>query len=99
MSLFFGGELWAQKDVMQKKDSTEIRCKIISETPTIYTYAFINEKNKVKKTTILLSDVEKIIYNKYDKNLVEDPLFSNLAPIVYTEEPVKSYQYSFSLGF
>jgi hypothetical protein len=97
--LLTNSSVLAQKDLMQKKDSTEVRCKIISETPTIYTYAFVNDKNKVKKTTILLSEVENIIYNKYDKNLVEDPLFNDLASIVYTEEPVKSYQYSFALGF
>ena len=97
--LFINSTVLAQKDLMQKKDSTEIRCKIISETPTIYTYAYINEKNKVKKTTILLSDVENIQYNNFDKNVVEDPLFNDLPPIVYTEEPIKSYQYSFALGF
>ncbi len=89
----------AQKDLMKKNDSTEIRCKILIETPTIYTYAYVNEKNKVKKTTILLSEVENIQYNKYDKNLVEDKLFTDVAPIVYTEEPIKPYQYSFALGF
>jgi hypothetical protein len=97
--LFTTHSIVAQKDVMQKKDSTEIRCKILSESPTIYTYAFINEKNKVKKTTILVSDVENIQYNKFDKNIVEDKLFTDLAPIVFTEEPIKSYQYSFALGF
>ena len=96
--LFSTTNLLAQKDLMQKKDSTEIRCKILIETPTIYTYAYINEKKKVKKTTILLTDVENVQYNKYDKNLVEDKLFTDMAPIVYTEEPVKSYQYSFALG-
>lgn len=97
--LLTNSSVLAQKDVLQKKDSTEVRCKIISETPTIYTYAFINEKNKVKKATILLSDVENILYNKYDKNVQENPLFTDLPPVVYTEEPVKSYKYSFSLGF
>jgi hypothetical protein len=97
--LFFGSNLWAQKDLMHKKDSTETRCKILSETPTVYTYAYINTKKKVKKATILKSDVENIQYDKFDKNLVEDKLFTDLAPIVYTEEPVKSYQYSFALGF
>lgn len=89
----------AQKDLIKQTDSTEIRCEIMVESPTIYTYAFINEKNKVKKTTILKSDVENIQYNKYDKNLVEDKLFTDVAPIVYTEEPIKPYQYSFALGF
>lgn len=97
--LFFGSNLWAQKDLMHKKDSTEVCCKIIIETPSMYTYAFINTKNKVKKTTILKENVENIEYNKYDKNVVEDKLFTDLAPIVLTEEPVKSYQYSFALGF
>ena len=97
--LFSTSTILAQKDLIQKKDSTEIRCKILTETPTIYTYAFINGKNKVKKATILLSDVENVQYNKYDKNLVEDKLFIDLAPFVYTEEPVKSFQYSFGLGF
>lgn len=96
--LFATSNLLAQKDLMHKKDSTEIRCKILIETPSIYTYAFINAKNKVKKTTILKSDVENIQYNKFDKNLVEDKLFTDVDPIVYAEEPVKSYQYSFAIG-
>jgi hypothetical protein len=99
LCLLFGSNLWAQKDLMYKKDSTEIRCKIISETPTMYTYAFLNAKNKVKKTNILKSAVENIEYNKFDKNVIEDKLFTDAVPIVYTEEPVKSYQYSFALGF
>ena len=97
--LFTTTNLLAQKDLMHKKDSTEVRCKILTETPSMYTYAYINAKNKVKKTNILKSVVENVDYNKYDKNLVEDKLFTDTAPIVYAEEPVKSYQYSFGLGF
>lgn len=96
--LFATSNLLAQKDLMHKKDSTEIRCKIVMETPTMYTYAFVNAKNKVKKTTILKSTVENVEYNKYDKNVVEDQLFTDEASIVLEEEPVKSYQYSFALG-
>lgn len=96
--LFATSNLLAQKDLMHKKDSTEIRCKIVMETPTMYTYAFVNAKNKVKKTTILKSVVEQVEYNKYDKNLMEDKLFTEEASIVLEEEPVKSYQYSFALG-
>jgi len=90
--------LVAQKDVIQKKDSTEIRCKVLSQTPTIYTYAYVNGKNKVKKSTILLSEVENVTYTKFDKNIVEDKIFTDLPPVVFAEEPVKSYQYSFALG-
>jgi hypothetical protein len=96
--LFATSNLLAQKDLMHKKDSTEIRCKIVMETPTMYTYAFVNPKNKVKKTTVLKSTVENVEYNKFDKNLVEDKLFTDQPSIVLEEEPVKSYQYSFALG-
>jgi hypothetical protein len=97
--LFSTSNLFAQKDVMHKKDSTEIRCKIVKETPTMYAYAFINTKNKVKKATILKSVVENVEYNKFEKNIVEDKIFKDVAPIVFADEPVKSYQYSFGLGF
>lgn len=96
--LFSTTTLLAQKDLMQKKDSTEVRCKILTETPSMYTYAYVNAKNNIKKTNILKSLVENVDYNKYDKNLVEDKLFTDAAPIVYTEEPEKSFQYSFGLG-
>lgn len=96
--LVCGNLLFAQKDVINKKDTISIRCKVIMETPTMYTYAFINSKNKVKKATILKSTVENVEYNKYDKNLVEDKLFTDKASIVLEEEPPKSYQYSFALG-
>lgn len=96
--LFTSTNLLAQKDLMKQTDSTETRCKILIETPTVYKFAYINEKNKVKKASILKSDVENVKYNKFEKNLVEDKFFTDAAPIVYTEEPVKSYQYSFALG-
>lgn len=100
-TLFFlvcGNLLFAQKDLMHKKDTISLRCKILTETPSMYTYAFVNSKNKVKKKTILKSTVENIEYNKFDKNLVEDKLFADEKAVVYNEEPAKSYQYSFALG-
>lgn len=99
--LFFlvcGNSLFAQKDLMHKKDSTEIRCKILVETPTMYTYAFVNSKNKVKKSTVLKSTVENVEYNKYGENLVEHKLLTDESTIVLEEEPEKSCQYSFALG-
>ena len=90
--------LFAQKDLMHKKDSTEIRCKILMETPSMYTYAFVNPKNKVKKSTVLKSTVENVEYDIFDKNLVEDKLFTDEKAIVLDEEPVKAYQYSLALG-
>ncbi|MES2574775.1 MAG: hypothetical protein V4572_07520 [Bacteroidota bacterium] len=99
--LFFfvcGSPLFAQKDLIHKKDTITIRCKILTETPTMYSYAYINSKNKVKKTTILKSTVENVEYSKYDQNLIEDKVFNDDQAIVYSEEPEKAYQYSVALG-
>lgn len=96
--LIWGNSLFAQKDLIRKKDTISLRCKILMETPTMYTYAFINSKNKVKKTTILKSTVENVEYNKYDKNLVKNKLFTDDTSIILDEEPIKPYQYSFALG-
>ncbi|MDD5151293.1 MAG: hypothetical protein PHC28_12605 [Flavobacterium sp.] len=94
------GNLLAQTDAIIKKDSTEIRCKILKTTHTKYNYAFVNPKNKVIKTSILKTVVDTIIYDKYDKNLVEHKLFNKAEVIADTlEEPVKAYQFSFSIGF
>lgn len=90
--------LFAQKDLIQKKDTTSIRCKILTETPTIYTYAYLNAKNKVKKSNILKSNVENIEFNKYDKNLIENSVFTDKEVAVYSEEPIKSYQYAIAVG-
>jgi hypothetical protein len=47
--LFATVDVSAQKDVLFKKDSTQIRCKVLTETNTAYTYAFINVKTKWAK--------------------------------------------------
>lgn len=95
----FSGSLVAQKDLITKKDSTEVRCKILKETNTKYTYAFVNAKNKVEKASILKSVVDTVQYNKYDANLVENKLFDEKpAPVVEAEEPAKSYQFTFGIG-
>lgn len=97
--LLICSNLFAQKDAIIKKDSIEIRCKIILESPSNYTYYFTNEKNKIKKKSILKTEVEDVKYNKYDKNLVEDPLYNDVAPIVLSEKPVSTFQYSCAIGF
>jgi|GEM_PF-2186879 len=98
--VFATGNLFAQTDAIIKKDSTEIRCKILKTTHTKYTYAFVNAKSKVVKTSILKTVVDTIIYDKYDKNLVEHKLFNKTEASVATdEESVKAYQFTFSIGF
>ena len=92
-----GNSLFAQKDVIIKKDSTEIRCNILKENHTKYTYAYINSANKVVKASILKSVVSTIKYDKYDSNLVANKLFDP-EPIPAGEEPVKSYQFTFGIG-
>lgn len=97
--MLFTGSLFAQKDVIIKKDSTEIRCKILKEKKSKYTYAFVGLNDKVQKSSILKSLVNKVEYAKYDKNLVENKLFGE-EPIAdaESEEAVKPYKFTFGIG-
>ncbi len=97
--LFTTSTILAQKDAIIKKDSTEIRCKILKTTHTKYNYAFINTKDKVVKASILKTMVDTIIYDKYDKNLVVNKLFDDKPKVTdEAEEPVKSYHFTFGIG-
>lgn len=97
--MFISTNLLAQKDLIIKKDSTEIRCKILKETHTKYNYAFVNSKNKVVKNSILKSIVAVIQYDKYDANLVENKLFDKKSSsVVEGEDAIKAYQHTFSIG-
>lgn len=97
--LFFTGNIFAQKDVIIKKDSTEIRCKILKEKESKFTYAFVGLNNKVQKGSILKSLVNKVEYNKYDKNLVENKLFvEEKIADSEREEIVKPYQFTFGIA-
>lgn len=96
---FISNGLIAQKDAIIKKDSSEIRCKILKETLTKYSFATVNSKNKVVKATILKSIVNSIQFDKYESNLIEHKLFEN-KPILLDEnqEPEKAYRFSFAIG-
>lgn len=97
--LFVAGNVFAQKDIIFKKDSTEIRCKILKATGTKYGYAFINKKNKVVQAKILRNFVDSIQYNKYDSNLIAHRLFNKRSPVVPAEEALpKSWQYIVGIG-
>ena len=98
--LFFASCIYAQRDLIIKKDSTEIRCKILKETQTKYNYASLNSKNKVVKASILKSIVNAIQFDKYDSNLVDHKFFQE-KPVAVTpsEEVEKAYHFTFSIGF
>lgn len=97
--VFFTGNIFAQKDEIVKKDSTEIRCKILKEKKSKYIYAVIGLNNKVQKTCISKSEVDTVVYNKYDKNLVEDKHFrEEILVAAENEEVVKPYQFTFGIG-
>ena len=89
--------LFAQKDLLIKKDSAEIRCKILKATGSKYTYAFIDSGSKVIKTTILKLLVDTIQYNRYDTNLVTHKLFNEKIPAV-TENESQPGPYKFTIG-
>ena len=89
----------AQKDLLIKKDSTTIRCKILKITPTEYAYAFVDTANKISNASILINLVDSIQYNKYDSNLVVNKIFNKKKPLVITDEVVeKPYQFTIGIG-
>jgi hypothetical protein len=100
--LFFlltAGNLLAQKDLIFKKDNSEIRCKILKVSGNKYTYAFIDNKNIVSKSSILNALVDSVIYNKYDTNLVSNKYFNKKSLAAVAEEaPPKPYQFIFGIG-
>ena len=100
--LFQVDNLFAQRDLIFKKDSTEIRCRILKAKGTAYSYAFIDSAQKVLKATINKNLVDSIQYNKYDSNLVKDELFGNNEIITDQKDEgeavVKPWQFTVGIG-
>ncbi len=90
--------LSAQRDVIFKKDSTGIRCKILKAKGAKYIYAFIDSAKNVSQTNILKSLVDSVQYNKYDTDLLADKLFNKKMPVVPEELPEKPWQFTFGTG-
>lgn len=90
---------FAQKDIITKKDSTVIRCKVLSANASWYSYAYINKKNKVAKKSIATALVDSVQYDFYPSNLVADKLFDQQAVInLEAEAPEKAFQFPVSIG-
>ncbi len=102
IGLFQAGNLFAQRDVIFKKDSTQIRCKILSVKGVKYSYAFIDSTNKIVKASIVKSLVDSVRYNMYDSNLVNDKTFKSKEVTIAKkgdEEPVvKPWEFTFGIG-
>ncbi len=92
--------LFAQRDLIVKKDSGEIRCKVLKATATKYWYAYINPANHVLKSTIIKSEVDTVVYNKFAADLINHKLFGSTAVTSLTEadNPPKAWQFTFALG-
>ncbi|MEP6556164.1 MAG: hypothetical protein ABJB11_21595 [Ferruginibacter sp.] len=91
-------DLLAQRDVIFKNDSTEIRCKILKAKSLKYIYAFIDSANNVSQTNILKSLVDSVQYNKYDTDLIADKVFNKKMPAVAEEQPEKPWQFIVGIG-
>jgi hypothetical protein len=89
---------FAQKDIIYKKDSTQIRCKILKATIDKYEYAFADSANKVFKTKILKTLVDSVNYNFYDSNLVQNKIFTKKTKPVTEEIIFLQKNWKFTLG-
>ncbi len=92
--------LCAQRDLIIKKDSTQIRCKILKESPSAYNYAFINSSSKVVKKSVPKSAIDTVIYNAFDSNLITHKLFTTGSPVTQDAEnlPANPYQVTVGIG-
>ena len=102
IALFQAGNLLAQRDVIFKKDSTQIRCKILKAKGIKYAYAFIDSTHKIYKASINKDLVDSVQYNYYDSNLVRDKIFNNIETLIAEKdagEPVVNpWEFTFGMG-
>lgn len=92
--------LTAQKDVIYKNDSTQVRCKILKATSDKYEFVFLDSVKKVFKTKIFKALVDSVKYNYYDSNLVQNKIFIRKTKPV-TEEIIplqKNWRFTLSIG-
>ncbi len=95
--------LFAQKDLLVKKDSTELRVTIIKETPKKYKFSFVNSKNKTKKSSILKTLVDTIYIDKFPVYSIATKEVSTKVPakqelVPAEKDTVKSLIFTFGIG-
>jgi hypothetical protein len=104
--LIFKTNSFAQKDLIVKKDSTEIRCAINKETSKKYRYSFLNSKNKMEKTSILKTLVDTIYFNKFEMDSISITIYdvkkstkkSKKEALVTEKDSSKSFKFNFGFG-
>jgi hypothetical protein len=89
---------FAQKDIIYKNDSSQIRCKILSEKAESYKYAYADSTNKIFKTSISKLFVDSVAYDFYDSNLVQNKIFNKKASRHLQEITLPQRNWQFSLG-
>ncbi len=91
---------FAQRDIIYKNDSTQIRCRVTKATADKYEYAFVDPSLKIFKTKILRSSVDSVSYNYYDSNLVQNKIFNKKTkPVEEKIVPVqKNWKFTLSIG-
>ncbi len=89
---------FAQRDVLYKNDSTQIRCKILKATTNKYEFAFADSTNKVFKAKILKTLVDSVNYNFYNNNLLQNKIFIKKTKSVTEEAVQKNWRFTFGIG-
>jgi hypothetical protein len=91
---------FAQRDILFKKDSTQVRCKILQTKSTAYVYAFVDDALQVRKVKIAKTLVDSVKLNVYDSNLVQHKWFANVEPpiVAQSNEAQKPWQFNVAWG-
>lgn len=101
--LFIFPNLFAQQDIIFKKDSTEIPCKILKAKGKKYLYTVMDTSGKEIKKSILKSLVDSVQYNLSGPNVMDTATHEKKEKVeVENEEEeeirVKPYEFTFGIG-
>lgn len=66
---------WGQRDKIVTQAGQEIRCKILEESPSRFTYVYLDPTGKVKQSQIFKSLVKSFAYQVYSEDLSKDKIF------------------------
>ncbi len=95
---------FSQKDLIVKKDSTEIQCTIYKKTSKKFKYSFLNSKNEMEKVSILKTLVDTTYFNKFEINSISTKISEakkspKKSKALETEkDSSKSFKSSFGFG-
>lgn len=101
--LFSINAIFAQKDLLVKKDSTELRITLLKETSKKYKYTFLNSENNIKKASILKTLVDTVYIDKFPLDTIVSKVETSKEVkkkelTIAEKDTVKCFIFTFGIG-